>query len=70
MMEMFKKKEYGEMLKTTLRVTNSALSNLKNVCIILPLAFVLLLKRKSTEGHDHFIVFISGVMSCEYMDPY
>ena len=39
MMEMFKKKEYGEMLKTTLRVTNSALSNLKNVYIILPLAF-------------------------------
>ena len=58
------------MLKTTLRVTNSALSNLKNVCIILPVAFVLLLKSKSAEGHDYFIVFISEVMSCEYMDPY
>ena len=26
------------MLKTTLRVTNSALSNLKNVCIFMPVA--------------------------------
>ena len=58
------------MLKTTLRVTNSALSNLKNVCIFMPVAFSLVQKRKSDEGHDHFIVFISGFMSCEYMDPY